>query len=512
MGNVFISYRREDSAAYAGRLCDHLNNLVGADHVFMDVEDIAPGQRFEQAIDETMARCDAALIVIGPRWAEILRQRAQEQQRDYVCHEIEAALARQITIVPVLVGGAGMAQLAGLPGTLSTLSQYEAAELRDSTFSEDCGRLAKALRLQPVAPAGVAHKRAGLRKIVAIVAGSVLLLTLLFFVSGWIGIGPWSEYRARRAALDQMFATARTQSERTEYESAFRTYQSLLKTDPANRTAMELQVDAAMGWLENFRVAAPEGGKAEDVAAGLLAEMAPVLDAGLARTNGQGPRAADILAHMGWLHWLNQHIAYREFGPAAERDLRQALRVDPSNVYAHGMLANWMMQTGRRTEEALDHFRIAIESNKARPFVRRLQLGAMIYPRNTETRVALIRVANEMRRNGESLEEGQRRRILTAYNPTVNSAEELTQTLSAVPPADAWATWLWLSEHAVDGTGREGQRLQRDFIQANILEIGGKRQEALAAFEKLRSELKQGGYNGRIVTHVQNAITRRSKS
>jgi hypothetical protein len=267
-----------------------------------------------------------------------------------------------------------------------------------------------------------------------------------------------------------------------------------------------------MGWLENFRVAAPEGGKAEDVAAGLLAEIAPVLDAGLARTNGQGPRAADILAHMGWLHWLNQHIAYREFGPAAERDLRQALRVDPSNVYAHGMLANWMMQTGHRTEEALDHFRIAIESNKARPFVRRLQLGAMIYPRNTETRVALIRVANEMRRNGESLEEGQRRRILTAYNPTVNSAEELTQTLSAVPPADAWATWLWLSEPAVDGTGREGQRLQRDFIQANILEIGGKRQEALAAFEKLRSELKQGGYNGRIVTHVEHAITRLSKS
>ena len=68
-GNIFISYRREDSAAYAGRLCDHLNTLMGADRVFMDFEDIAPGQRFAQTIDDTIARCDTALIVIGPRWA-----------------------------------------------------------------------------------------------------------------------------------------------------------------------------------------------------------------------------------------------------------------------------------------------------------------------------------------------------------------------------------------------------------------------------------------------------------
>ena len=117
----------------------------------MDVEDIAPGQQFAQTIDDTISRCDIALIVIGPRWAESLHKRAQEQQRDYVCHEIEAALARQITIVPVLVGGASIAELVGLPDRLSGLSQYEAAELHDSTFSEDCARIAKSLRLQPMA-------------------------------------------------------------------------------------------------------------------------------------------------------------------------------------------------------------------------------------------------------------------------------------------------------------------------------------------------------------------------
>src|SRR6476619_7006053 len=122
--------------------------MVGADRVFMDVEDIAPGQRFAQTIDDTIARCDTALIVVGPKWAEILQRRAQAQERDYVCREVEAALARKITVIPVLVGGAGVGQLSGLPGKLSELAQYEAAELRDSSFSEDCARLAKSLHLE----------------------------------------------------------------------------------------------------------------------------------------------------------------------------------------------------------------------------------------------------------------------------------------------------------------------------------------------------------------------------
>jgi tetratricopeptide (TPR) repeat protein len=476
----------------------------------MDVEDIAPGQLFAKTIDDTIARCDTALIVIGPRWAEMLRQRAQEQQRDYVCHEIEAVLARQMTIVPVLVGGAGIAELAGLPDRLSALSQYEVAELRDSTFSDDCARIAKSLRLQPIASTELAGNKIERKKALTVLLGAALLIGLLLAASGWMGIGPWSEYRARKAMTDQMFATAKTQAERGEYESAVRTYQSLLKTDPQNRAAMDLQVDAAMGWLEDFHVVAPAGGNAEDLAGALLADIMPVVDAGLARSNGQRPRAADILAHIGWAHWLNQHLAYREFGPAAERDLRQALHIDPSNVFAHAMLGNWMMQTGGRTGEALQHFRIAVEGTKARPFVRRLQLGVMVYPRDPETRVALIRVANEMRRNGEPIDDRQRLRILSAYNPTVNSAEEISETLLAVPPGDAWATYLWLAQPGTDGSGSEYQRVQHDFIHASILEIERKRQEALAAFQTLRSELKRRGYDGRIASYVDGAITRLS--
>jgi hypothetical protein len=94
-GNIFISYRHEDSAAYAGRLCDHLTAVFGESRVFMDIEDISPGQNFAQTIDKTIADCGAILVVIGPRWMEILRSRSSRHEQDFVRREIEEALETQ---------------------------------------------------------------------------------------------------------------------------------------------------------------------------------------------------------------------------------------------------------------------------------------------------------------------------------------------------------------------------------------------------------------------------------
>jgi tetratricopeptide (TPR) repeat protein len=302
-------------------------------------------------------------------------------------------------------------------------------------------------------------------------------------------------------------ATGQSQSARGEYESAFRTYQSLLKIDPGNQDAIDEQLNAAMRWLQNFRVVEANGVKVEDVAAALLAEILPVLDAGLARAE-RTPRAADVLAHSGWAHWLNQRIAQREFGRAAERDLREALKIDQSNVFANAMLGSWIMQSGGRTSESLRHFKIADQENREREFVRRLQLGAMIYPRDSDTQSALIQIANEMRRNGETLEDRQKQRILTSYNPGMNTAGQLKVTLSALPPNEAWATYLWLDE-SKEPTAE--QQVRRDYIQASLLEVEGKRQEALRTFEKLRGDLKKRGYDGMITSYVQSAVTRLSK-
>ena len=67
-------------------------------------------------------------------------------------------------------------------------------------------------------------------------------------------------------------------------------------------------------------------------------------DKGLARARGDAPRSANILAHVGWAHWLNRHIAEKEFGPAAEQSVSPgALHSQPTNVYANAMFGNWLL-------------------------------------------------------------------------------------------------------------------------------------------------------------------------
>lgn len=500
-GNIFISYRREDSAAYAGRLCDHLVAVFGAERVFMDVEDIAPGQVFTESIDRTIKACDVVLVVIGPRWMEILRKRAQDQQPDYVYREVEAALSNKIPVVPVLVGGATVAQLTGLPAAIADLPLYNAAELRDSTFKEDCARLARSLNVR--APNSAGNKR---RMWIAAVAVIALVVAALF---GFSGTTKWSGPRGRNSVIDAQLATARSQAGRGEYESAFRSLQKILADDPAHQAALELQTDAAMGWTRNFHVLVPEGKKAEDLAGPALAELIGVLDAALARTEAKPSRAADILAHIGWAHWLNQRIAHKEFGPAAERDLREALRLDPSNMYGNAMLGNWLIQNNRSTDEALRCFDVAVKTGRERPFVRRMQLGAMTY--NDEPRIAqaLIQVVNEMRKNAEPIDDVYKRRTLSTYSPG-KPMDELKQTLSAVPSDEAWATFEWLDGPVGEGSDANDRRLRHDFIKAIILEVSGKNQEALAAFSALERALKAKNYSGRFADHVSGAVKRLS--
>src|SRR6266849_2057009 len=65
MPGIFISYRREDSFAYAGRLCDRLITHFGKENVFMDVDNIEPGLDFVEVLQRTVSSCDALVAVIG---------------------------------------------------------------------------------------------------------------------------------------------------------------------------------------------------------------------------------------------------------------------------------------------------------------------------------------------------------------------------------------------------------------------------------------------------------------
>lgn len=64
---VFISYRCEESAGYAGRLFDRLVDRLGREHVFRDIDSIGPGEDFADSIRKRLAACDVLLVLIRPR-------------------------------------------------------------------------------------------------------------------------------------------------------------------------------------------------------------------------------------------------------------------------------------------------------------------------------------------------------------------------------------------------------------------------------------------------------------
>ena len=141
MPGIFISYRREDTAGYAGRLYDQLCVHFGEQQVFMDVSAIEPGEDFVKVIESRVHACDAAVVLMGRNW---LTKRLTEPG-DFVFLEITSALQRNIRVVPVLVGDARMPALADLPEPLAPLARRQALELTDADFHDDVQRLIHAL-------------------------------------------------------------------------------------------------------------------------------------------------------------------------------------------------------------------------------------------------------------------------------------------------------------------------------------------------------------------------------
>lgn len=143
-GRVFISYRRQDSAAYAGRLYDRMADRFGDRHVFMDVDSIEPGVDFEAAIEEAVGSCQVVLALIGREWLTATNdegRRRLDDPGDIVRLEIEAALSRDIRIIPILLDGTRMPQRGELPRTLEALSRRNAFRLEHESFRPEVNRL-----------------------------------------------------------------------------------------------------------------------------------------------------------------------------------------------------------------------------------------------------------------------------------------------------------------------------------------------------------------------------------
>ena len=128
-GQIFISYRREESRWSARSLRDRLAGSFDAKQIFMDIDAIALGEDFVKAIETTVAKCDVLVAVIGANWLtskDDQGDRRLDNPEDFVRLEIGAALKREICVIPVLVDGVKMPRSTDLPEDLRPLVRRNA--------------------------------------------------------------------------------------------------------------------------------------------------------------------------------------------------------------------------------------------------------------------------------------------------------------------------------------------------------------------------------------------------
>jgi hypothetical protein len=136
--SVFINYRREDSRVYADMLYTWLSDRYGEERVFKDVDTIELGLDFGEAIERVVAASDVMLVVIGGHWVtDPSGRRRLDEPDDYVRMEIQAGLARNMRVIPILVGNATMPRGADLPESLAGLTRRQAFELNDARLRSD---------------------------------------------------------------------------------------------------------------------------------------------------------------------------------------------------------------------------------------------------------------------------------------------------------------------------------------------------------------------------------------
>lgn len=144
---IFISYRRKEAGGHAGRLSDRLIERFGRAQIFQDIDSIQPGDDFAEAIADAVASCQVLLALIDDRWLKIKDRegRRLDNPKDFVRLEIEAALSRNIRVIPILIDGATMPRADQLPAGLAGLAGRQALDLSLTRFDSDVAHLLKAL-------------------------------------------------------------------------------------------------------------------------------------------------------------------------------------------------------------------------------------------------------------------------------------------------------------------------------------------------------------------------------
>jgi hypothetical protein len=199
---LFISYRRHDSDAAAGRIHDRLKLKLPDWTIFFDVSTIEAGADFRTAIETAASQSATMVVIVGRGWigernhAGVTRI---NEAGDVVRFEVATALNRGLRVIPVLINDAKMPPASELPLDIQPFSVCNAIEVRHSRFDADFSNLLAAVEgKRPDEPTQqtIGRRLAWIWSVLggAFVSWTVLFLTLAVLfevtsrpVSHWIG-------------------------------------------------------------------------------------------------------------------------------------------------------------------------------------------------------------------------------------------------------------------------------------------------------------------------------------
>lgn len=148
MSRIFISYRRDDTAAdMTDRLYEQLVRRWGR-RVFMDIDSLVGGDLFAVEIERNLQSCAVVLVVIGREWLSLSDGRGGrriDDPGDYPRMEVAAALRRGIRVIPVLVGNAILPQAQELPADIAGLADRQVIRISRERFEADVRQLIAAV-------------------------------------------------------------------------------------------------------------------------------------------------------------------------------------------------------------------------------------------------------------------------------------------------------------------------------------------------------------------------------
>ena len=305
-----------------------------------------------------------------------------------------------------------------------------------------------------------------------------------------------------RRQVSSLLASERIQVQGRDYASAWQSLDQASKIDPDSAAVHDAQENLAMERLDNISVQGNE--KFSDI----TEKLAPILTRGAAAAKTE-QRRADLLAHLGWSYFLRSREGTYGADPAAT--YADAIKKDPNNPYAQAMWGHWILWNNGDAGDAARHFSAALEANRERGFVRRLQLSALLNTHDDASSEETVRVLNAIRKTEDkegSIPADIRRQIFSMYyGKLIPPNEETPRFINAVPPAEHVATFRWLFDKLdLD----ESARLLKSGDLSVLQEAAGQRDEAKAGYELIRKKL--AGNSGSLLTAAETGSKRLSRT